>query len=87
MTPPKSAQQIYERYIRSLPIAERLQLLAVVANDLASENSHAESHKQRRHSIMELHGLGAHIWEGVDPQDYVSKLRDEWDRGAITDES
>jgi hypothetical protein len=87
MTPPKKAQQIYEQYIRSLTTAERLQLLAVVAHDLASENSHAESHKQQRHSIMELHGLGAHIWEAVDPQDYVDKLRDEWDRGAITDEA
>lgn len=87
MTPPKSAQQIYEQHIRSLTIAERLQLLAVVAHDLASENSHAESHKQQRHSIMELHGLGAHIWGAVDAQDYVNKLRDEWDRGAIIDEA
>ena len=87
MTPPKSAQQIYEQYIRSLPVGERLQLLAVVAYDLASENSHDESNKQSRHSIMELHGLGAHIWEAIDPQDYVSKLRDEWDHGAITDEA
>jgi hypothetical protein len=87
MTPPKSAQQIYEQYIRSLSIAERLQLLAVVAHDLASENSHTASHKQQRHSIMELHGLSAHIWEAVDPQDYVNELRDEWDRKAITDET
>jgi hypothetical protein len=87
MPPHKSAQQIYERYIRSLPIAERLQLLAVVAHDLASESSHAELHKQQKHSIMELHGLGAHVWEAADPQDYVNKLRDEWDRGAITDEA
>lgn len=87
MTPPKSAQQIYEQYVRSLPIAERLRLMAVVAHDLAYESSNAESLEQRRHSIMDLHGLGAHIWEGVDPQDYVNKLRDEWDRGAPTDEA
>ena len=28
---------------------------------------------------MELHGLGAEIWEGVDAQEYVNELRKEWD--------
>ncbi|MEN9935409.1 MAG: hypothetical protein RLZZ387_1988 [Chloroflexota bacterium] len=29
---------------------------------------------------MELHGLGAEIWRGIDAQAYVNELRDEWDR-------
>jgi hypothetical protein len=36
----------------------------------------------QRHSILELHGLGKEIWQGVDPKDYVSKLRDEWEDRA-----
>lgn len=32
-----------------------------------------------RRSIMELHGLGAEIWEGIDAQEYVNELRKEWD--------
>jgi len=28
---------------------------------------------------MELHGLGKEIWEGIDAQEYVNKLRAEWD--------
>ena len=32
-----------------------------------------------KRSIMELHGLGAEIWEGVDAQEYVNGLREEWD--------
>jgi hypothetical protein len=29
---------------------------------------------------MELHGLGAEIWQNIDAQRYVDELRDEWDR-------
>ena len=32
-----------------------------------------------KRSIMELHGLGAEIWEGIDAQEYVDELRKEWD--------
>jgi hypothetical protein len=32
-----------------------------------------------KRSIMELHGLGQEIWDGVDAQEYVNKLREEWD--------
>jgi hypothetical protein len=31
------------------------------------------------HSILELEGLGAEIWEGIDAQEYVDQLRSEWD--------
>ncbi len=29
--------------------------------------------------LSELRGLGKEIWEGVDPQEYVDQMRDEWD--------
>jgi len=32
-----------------------------------------------RRSILELEGLGAEIWAGVDAKQYVDELRDEWD--------
>ena len=37
--------------------------------------------KKRRvkHSIMELEGLGADIWKGIDAQEYVYKERESWD--------
>ena len=28
--------------------------------------------------VEELRGLGKEIWEGIDPQEYVDRLRDEW---------
>jgi hypothetical protein len=33
-----------------------------------------------KRSIMELHGLGAEIWQNIDAQSYVDELRNEWDR-------
>ena len=32
-----------------------------------------------KHSIMELEGLGAEIWEGIDAQEYVRQERASWD--------
>lgn len=33
----------------------------------------------KRRSILELRGLGKEIWQGVDAQTYVDRLREEWD--------
>ena len=71
---------IYETYVRSLPIQERLELLALVAQGLLDLDSPAS--ERPKHSIMELHGLGKEIWQGIDAQEYVNRLRDEWDRPA-----
>jgi hypothetical protein len=32
-----------------------------------------------RRSLRELRKLGAEVWEGIDPQEYISRLRAEWD--------
>jgi hypothetical protein len=34
---------------------------------------------RRQRSLLELRGLGKEIWEGIDAQEYVNQLRDEWD--------
>lgn len=31
-------------------------------------------------SILEFEGVGAEIWEGIDAQDYLRRLRAEWDK-------
>jgi hypothetical protein len=58
-----------------LPISDQLRLLELIAREVAESNEAAVSDK---HDIMELHGLGAEIWEGVDAQEYVNELRREW---------
>lgn len=72
---PANLEQIYREHIAPLPAAEQLKLIEKVARELAVQKG--EPAKTR--SIMELHGLGAEIWEGVDAQEYVNKLREEWD--------
>lgn len=69
-------EQIYREHIAPLPASEQLKLIEKVARELAVRGG-GELAKTR--SIMELHGLGAEIWEGIDAQEYVNKLRDEWD--------
>ena len=32
----------------------------------------------RRHSILELKGLGKEIWKGIDGQEYVDQERSSW---------
>lgn len=70
------AEEIYERYVKALPAAERLRLLAIVADDLATRPAAPEP--KRKRSVMELHGLGGEAWKGVDPDAYVDRLRGEW---------
>ncbi len=57
------------------------QLSAQQQQRLVEELSQHAARKNgpRRHSILELEGLGAEIWEGIDPDEYVAKERDSWD--------
>ncbi len=70
----QSVEEIYQQYIKPLPEKEKLRLIARVSNDLAE----SENEKPKR-SLLELEGLGKEIWEGVDAQEYVNELRNEWE--------
>jgi len=71
-----SVQNLYQQYIKPLNPAERLSLTAMIIQDLAATMP-KETPRQR--SLLELEGLGAEIWEGIDAQEYVNELRKEWD--------
>lgn len=70
-------EELYERYIKPLPPADRLRLVAMTTQELAESGQQATEAPRR--SLLELEGLGAEIWQGVDAQEYVNKLREEWD--------
>lgn len=72
-----SLEELYEQYVKPLPAAERLRLIAMTTQDLANQST-GETEKPKR-SLLELEGLGAEIWEGIDAQEYVNELRKEWD--------
>ncbi len=65
---------LYAQYIKPLPVADRLRLLAAMARDLVPAVD-----APRERSLLELEGLGAELWDGVDAQEYVNELRREWD--------
>lgn len=67
---------LYAREIRPLPPRDRLRLLALLAQGLAREES---LEPQPERSLLELRGLGAELWKGIDAQEYVNELRGEWD--------
>ncbi|MGI9055321.1 MAG: hypothetical protein ACR2F2_05905 [Pyrinomonadaceae bacterium] len=70
----QSVEEIYQQYVKPLPDKEKLRLIAKVSSDLAE----SENEKPKR-SLLELEGLGKEIWEGIDAQEYVNELRNEWD--------
>lgn len=72
--PPYSYRE-YVQGIEHLRPEELVDLLEVISARLKN----AMSARQPRHSIMELEGLGADIWEGIDAQDYVRQERASWD--------
>lgn len=43
-------------------------------------NRMLENENEKSHSILELEGLGADIWAGVDVQRYIDKERESWGR-------
>lgn len=69
-------ESLYERLIKPLSAQDRLRLLALLANDLAGNT---DARQPGEYSLVDLEELGADLWQGVDPQEYVDRLRAEWD--------
>jgi hypothetical protein len=46
-----------------------------------TENSVSEIRREPRHleSLLEMEGLGKEHWKGIDPDEYVRKLREGWE--------
>jgi uncharacterized protein YciW len=65
-----SYDDILRRARQELSADERLKLINELCQVAGAKNG--------RHSILELDGLGKHIWQGVDPDDYIRKERDSW---------
>lgn len=68
-----TVEELYTQQIRMLPVEARLRLMALIAEELAAQPA------EPLHSILELRGLGKEIWGGIDAQEYVNELRNEWE--------
>lgn len=63
---------------KTLTAQERKELVKWLVDTLDIPNSTAPD--RGKHSILELAGLGAEVWKGIDAQEYVDQLRSEWDK-------
>ncbi len=73
MTEARDIDQLYEQQVKPLPLADQMRLVELIARHAARS---AVLEPSSTHGIMELHGLGAEVWEGIDAQEYVNKLRE-----------
>lgn len=67
---------LYEQQIKPLSRADQLLLLARIAEELAATSEEDAEEL----SLLDLEGVGAEVWRGVDAQAYINSLRDEWDQ-------
>ena len=66
-----SIHELYEKYIEPLSASERERLRELL--DETNKPSNADR------KITDLAGLGASVWEGIDVDEYLEELRDEWE--------
>lgn len=73
----KKVALTYKDYLRGVQILkpeEQISLIEILT--AALKRSFAI---KRRHSILEIEGLGLKIWKGIDAQEYINKERESWD--------
>lgn len=64
----------YVKGIQTLKPEEQLSLIELLSTRLKK----IVTEKRIKHSILELEGLGAEIWKGIDVQNYIRKERESW---------
>ena len=63
-----------------LSAAEKRALLDVLERALRHERAEdPTSDPPQEYSLLELRGLGREIWHGIDAQNYVNQVRQEWE--------
>ena len=58
----------------TLPIEQRKQLVALIVDSLTEREG-----EEQRPSILDFEGIGERLRDDTDPQELISRLRDEWD--------
>ena len=60
---------------RQLDLEEQLKLLRALLGEISSGVS---GDNVRKHSFLELKGLGLEVWQGIDVEAYVQRERNSW---------
>lgn len=67
-----------ERIIKLIEQLDNEEKKAVVERTNELLDKHIDDKKP--HKLTELAGLGAELWQGINPDGYVRNLRDDWKR-------
>ena len=65
----------YIKGIERLKPEEQLSLIEIISARLKK----MLKGKEAKHRVLDLEGLGAHIWKATDAQHYVNEERKSWD--------
>ena len=68
--------------MQQLPPEQRRELVSLLKQSLDTENENAKVSVPHTRHLTELIGLGAELWQGIDAQQYIDELRNEWDSGT-----
>lgn len=66
-------KEILKRAQAELSAEEQARLAEELAESVGSQNG------VKRHSILELDGLGKEIWQSINVDAYLAEERDSWD--------
>lgn len=69
-----SFQEILEQ-VKGLSLEEQRELYEALESILK-----IPIRKQKKYQIWDFEGIASHLADDEDPQDYINRLRDEWDR-------
>jgi len=75
----KKATLIYHDLVNKIDLLEPEEQISLAEIIFARLKGRVSKGKIKKHNIMELEGLGAEIWNGIDAQEYVSQERSSWD--------
>lgn len=77
LTPANKETLTYDDYVKGIQALKPEEQLSLIEL-LSSKLKKSIIEKKIKHSILELEGLGADLWKGIDAQEYVRKEREAW---------
>ena len=75
--PTQKTRLTYDDVVATLPILETEEQINLL-EALSSVLKKSVMQETKKRSLLELEGLGAEIWSGLDVEKYLSRERDSW---------
>jgi hypothetical protein len=75
----KTADEVYEQIVKSLPPGERRRLAKRIMDDLPAPERDESAGSEERHDWMSMAGIAPNLLGGEDAQEWVSRTRREAD--------